>query len=167
MKGTYFFLNGNQEQKVETIKFLKDNGKIKGGAFVNIIMKTKQPTYSTMKENIVEKQTESTIRLDMLYSNTKKFKDQHKELGTLKENERHINGYENLLIENTANGLTYLRAFTTDHKPNSQWLLNGQPTTKEELVANNICSEAMVKSKPFNAGIFQVKLENVIAIEIL
>lgn len=132
------------------------------GSYVKMVWKSPKKTLKGHSQDIVEKVSVGVNRLGLTYSNLKSVNRPSNgiEYGEFMEN------LENFIIE-CNNGNYLLRVYTSkckNHKVKSVYYLNGEPTTKEYLIANGICSESALKSSGDSLDCFNIKLENLISI---
>lgn len=110
----------------------------------------------TKGENVVEKISSGVVRLGIKYSNLKSNKDI-----VTKELPYGTYAIQDYLIEH--NGNYQVRLYPSvckNHRVFVEYLLNGKPTTKQELIAMGL-----VDNKPSKARTcFNVKLENLISL---
>jgi hypothetical protein len=131
------------------------------GSYVKMEWKSVKKTLKAHKSDIVEKVSVGVNRLGIEYSNLSSVNRPSQGLayGEFMEN------LEKFIIE--YKGTYYLRVYpskSSSHKITSVYYLNGEPTTKEYLIENGICSESALKGSTDELDCFNIKLDNLISI---
>lgn len=133
----------------------------KVGTYVSACWSSQKKTLKGHKEDIVTKVSKGVVRLGIDFSHMKTV---NRVANSLAYGE-YMKGLEKFIIEYNEN--LYLRmypSFSKTHKVKSMYFLNGEPTTKDYLITNGICSESMLKSSSENVDCFNIKLENLISL---
>lgn len=125
----------------------------KKGAFTNITYKSEKK--SAIKGHKIEKITSAIVRLGIEYKNLGVNKGI--ETGALKWGQWRKDYYTYIIDHKDK---SYLRVYTTDHIPTSKWFLDGEETTKEELIANGYYKEE--PSNPMTC--YVINFDNLITI---
>ena len=128
---------------------------IKKGVFTTITqITTKKPT-KDFKDAIIEKHTQTVIRMGISYQNMKQ--NQNRITGKLPWGQW-MAGYENYLIEHKEK--VYLRLYRDSiHQEKTVWYLNGKETTEKYLIENNI-----MKPSTNNNACYAIQIENIVSI---
>lgn len=158
----------------ELLKILETRN---NGGFIKIHwvsdLGNKQTAKSKKNGDVIQKDTVTTIRKGIKYTNIKSVKEAliekgqytiDPETGKIEVFSKNlpwgnwVSGYEGLLIENK--GETYIRFYTTPNNPNSKYLLNGKEVDKDELKKLDIMQNSYWnKSEPTDC--LTVKIKNI------
>ncbi len=131
----------------------------RNGAFIYIEYCSYIKPLKAYKEAVIQKVTKGVFRLGVSYAHMKSHKDTQTESLPYGEWNKSL---MNKIIEH--NGKSYLRIYTTNnhkHRPHVEWFINGQKTTKQELIDNGVISKTYAKPSE-HVELFNVHIENVI-----
>lgn len=157
--------------RIENLK----NCEIKNGKYRHVVYKSDVEPLKGFKHHKIEKITSLVARFGCFYGNVKKQVVSDDELINVESTHKFgewVEGYVNLISQKISEEetKTYLWLYYTKnrkHRPQTTWLLDGEPTTKQYLIDNGYVSpkNPKVKSKVIDYEqnpMFVVKLENVI-----
>lgn len=131
------------------------------GSYVKMTWKSPKKTLKAHKNDLVEKVSVGVNRLGVEYSHLASVNRPSQGLAY----GEFMESLEKFIIE--YKGTYYLRVYPSkanNHKIISTYYLNGEPTTKEYLIANGICSESALKGSTEELDCFNIKLDNLISI---
>lgn len=138
----------------EVIKKAKDKRK---GAFVCIEYYANPYTLAAGRDKNIVKKCKGVYRLGINYSHLKA--NANKETGGL-NGKVWKDGDVNYILQSEKTGEYMLRVYTTHTATRSEWTINGEKTTKAELVEQKLVSDR----KSSQTACFDIKISNIIAI---
>lgn len=148
------FENLTQEQKIEQLDMV---GK---GRYVRIKWYS-LPKLKKEYNGRVRKETSSVVRLGVNYSNLQE--NDGKEIQARPSSLKWY--YKNIVLQNVNTNTLNVQVYTSKvktHKSITQYFLDGEPITKQELIDMGALSPSQAKS--FDGNTFMVKLDNIISI---
>ena len=139
-----------EERKDQFIDYAKD---YKPGTIAKICYCSHPKTKAAFKDSVITKTTEALVRMGIEYSNTQAFQSLERELVSLPDSQKRLDGYGKYLqVTENENGeiLAYkVRLFTVNGaKSHSEYTIDGKPTTYEELVEMGAISPKKVSANP-------------------
>ena len=140
---------------------LKAIESIKKGVFTKIHYKTIKKPYAQYKGTLIEKETTTICRLGIGYYNMENNVDKPRIKSTKGDFEPNLTNYLFKTIDK--NGVEHycLRVYTTNHKSQTTYYMNGKETTKEYLKENKVIPFYESK-EPLDC--YDIRIENIISI---
>jgi hypothetical protein len=134
----------------------------KKGQFIKLGWSRPCKTRAANKDLRIEKKVSVVVRTGINYDNQAKVKEKRESGELPKENAGLQTNMEwesfPWIIKHSITGKQYARMYLTDHKPETQYFLNGSPATMEEISSYVLASELPKGEKP---DCITVSLENI------
>lgn len=144
--------------------------KIRRGQWFKLSYTSDVPLTAKAKREgfVVYKRTQTTARYGVSYSNINSVKQRFELKAQMGEPipDKHelpwgawATGYEGIMIEHK--NQNYLRIYTTPNSFKSQFFVNGEPISKEGLMALNIVQPSYFKKPEQKPDALTIKMENI------
>ena len=140
---------------------LKAIENIKKGAFIKCEFQTTKKPYKAYKGALVEKNTIGIYRFGIGYYNIEHNKDKERIKSTKGNFETGLENYLFKTIDKEGQEHYCLRVYTTNHKPQVKYFMNGEETTKDYLKENKIIP-FYERAEPLDC--FDIRIENIISL---
>lgn len=142
---------------MELKELLEKIASYRKGSYTKLVYET---TKEIKNKGILKKKTSMVGRLGINYYKMKE--NIHKEISPRLWGEN-MDGFENYIVEHTKDGVTnyYLKVFVSknkNHKAKTNYIFNGEETTKQKLLEEKIIRENKIEST------FTINIKNIVSL---